>query len=590
MGMSTHSIESFDETKAVSILKNFLESQRTIKTFFGENEKTPNHDGFFELINRQNLPQKQFIVQIKKASKLKKNVKGENKGKYVYKLKTNFLEYVKQKVTESPAIYFVVDIDEDRIFWLYLSDEVLMNMEFEGRETVSYPFTEDNIINDITSFTKILNHIVMQRNKAFLNKTKEEIAEMQETVEYLNYYLDHDLKAIKESVLPNLWRFGIKSSEDPGVSIGINNRTDLIECRNAVALYPQMKGTNDSGLKEYYLDNENIFNFLTFDGKVNLKEYSRDSLHKIIISFFENGIPAKHLPNLVLFEILNTFIARTSCFFDDLNLQSIPLINIKNHYMLLGKYLQYILTDSGTNSVERAFRNEIILKKEKGANSFFDISRYKVLKDSFVAYMQTVQDENILFSPDLFSYITHDYYKYLDALVELEKRNIDTVPKIWDYDWLEICKMDNQEYYSTITWLFNKLLSQMPSVYAEAYENIFFCNNYKITNRYLYKTEQNKFNPTWSRVSYYFEKFKSDHLTFTYNSEIDKEIWFDDNKDEQLIGSICGWDFQSIFSMYIPIYTCLCCLLYNGICDALEFETRHIYISFNNCKVGVSLF
>lgn len=34
MGMSIHSIESFNETDAVNLLKQTLESNRTIKTFF----------------------------------------------------------------------------------------------------------------------------------------------------------------------------------------------------------------------------------------------------------------------------------------------------------------------------------------------------------------------------------------------------------------------------------------------------------------------------------------------------------------------------------------------------------------------------
>lgn len=46
MGISIHPIESFDETEAINILKALLESKHTIKTFFGENDRTPNHDGF----------------------------------------------------------------------------------------------------------------------------------------------------------------------------------------------------------------------------------------------------------------------------------------------------------------------------------------------------------------------------------------------------------------------------------------------------------------------------------------------------------------------------------------------------------------
>ena len=46
VGMATHSQSSFDDTKGVGILKEILESKNTIKTFFGENDKTPNHRSF----------------------------------------------------------------------------------------------------------------------------------------------------------------------------------------------------------------------------------------------------------------------------------------------------------------------------------------------------------------------------------------------------------------------------------------------------------------------------------------------------------------------------------------------------------------
>ena len=44
------------------------------KTFFNENDKTPNYDGFFEILSTKHLgkiPKKQFIVQIKGTENLK---------------------------------------------------------------------------------------------------------------------------------------------------------------------------------------------------------------------------------------------------------------------------------------------------------------------------------------------------------------------------------------------------------------------------------------------------------------------------------------------------------------------------------------
>lgn len=73
--MSIHSIESFDESESIKLLKDVLESKHTIKIFFGDNEKTPNHDGFFELVDSTLAPRKQFIVQIKKQKSSRQMLK-----------------------------------------------------------------------------------------------------------------------------------------------------------------------------------------------------------------------------------------------------------------------------------------------------------------------------------------------------------------------------------------------------------------------------------------------------------------------------------------------------------------------------------
>ena len=63
-GISKHDISSFNESDAINLLSNTLESNHTIKTFFSENDRTPNHDGFFELVDEEYTPKKQFIVCI----------------------------------------------------------------------------------------------------------------------------------------------------------------------------------------------------------------------------------------------------------------------------------------------------------------------------------------------------------------------------------------------------------------------------------------------------------------------------------------------------------------------------------------------
>ena len=181
-GMAKHSESAFNEADAIRLLADLLESEHTIKTFFKENDRTPNLDGFFELVGNDGDPKKQFIVQIKKTKALECATSGKYRGKYVYDLETAFLYYVKAKVAENPAIYFVVDIDNNRVFYIYLSDALLMQLNFEGHNTIRFGFDKKNIISNLSLFYEELDEIATQRNKKFVYKTEGEIAIMQEAV------------------------------------------------------------------------------------------------------------------------------------------------------------------------------------------------------------------------------------------------------------------------------------------------------------------------------------------------------------------------------------------------------------------------
>lgn len=590
MGMSIHSIESFDEAKAIKLLKDVLESEHTIKTFFGENDRTPNHDGFFELVDHTLAPRKQFIVQIKKTKKLTPNVIGINKGKYVYELKTNFLEYVKKKVTESPAIYFVVDIDENRIFWLYLSDEVLMSMNFEDREKVSYAFSEDNILSDITSFTTILNKIVAERNKIFLDKSKEEIIAMQDAVDYLNQYLDHDLKAIKDNVFPNLWRFGIKCSDNPGISIGIGQGMNMVNCSGAVALYPQIKGTNDSGVQEYMLDNDNLFNHLTLGKQVDLSEYSKDTLNKIIVLFFEKGIPAKYLPNTVLFELIHVFIQKSSCFFDSSDTSNITVNEANRRYMLLCKYAQYLLSCPSINDQEKNVQQTILNRLNRGQTAFFDIMSYRELTPTFSQYYKALKDDNQLFSPKLFLYISKEYYMYLDVLMELKNRNIDTIQQVWGYEWFSICQMNKEKCFNAFENIVKEWISQLALLYTETYEKMFHCNDYKTKNKYLLKVKPKTVGSTYIGVEYVYQKYKDIGLSLSYDPDFVEEVFSDSPIHNNYISTSYGIDLSSIFKDHMPLFYGLSCLLYNGLCETLNFEPQRLNILNKSFSGGIRFF
>ena len=582
--ISTHSFDSFKESETVGYLKTVLESTHTIKTFFGENDKTPNHDGFFELVDNESIPKKQFIVQIKKTKKLNKCKNGKNKGKYVYELKTNFLAYIKEKVTENPAIYFVVDIDEKRIFWIYLSDEILMQMDFEGRKRISYAFSDNDILDNINKFTEILNNIAQQRNKVFLHKTKEEIIEIQEAADYINQLLNHDFVSIKNSVFPNLWRFGIKCTKSPDISIGINGQMQTIPVSTAVALYPQIKGFQDTGIQEYTINNTNIFNHFSIGAETDLSKYSKDSLHKIIIEFFENKIPPQYLPDLILFELIDVFIQKSEPFFDSTNCLTINLQEVLRRLLLLAKYTQYIIDEKNLKPAEISEKTILSNWYKCGARQFYDIATHSYnqeLLNAFTSFTRTFDNNNFEVNKKIFSILKPEYYYYLNVIIELKKRKLDNLSSVWKYNWIEVCKLPVENFSVTMSDIVKKWISNLPTLYEETYNKVFDTNKYKVKNSYVFKIEPYVQGENFIEPLYTCKIYHNDKFILFYNDSITSD-W--NQEENNLEKASHGLGIDEIFKSKTPLFYSVSCLLYQGICDNLGFKLEGLNIGKNNLK------
>ena len=90
-----YSTSVFIESEGNLILKKALSFSKRLSCFFSENDKTPNTDGFFELIDDQGVPIKRFNVQIKSTSDL---IKGK------FSLDTKILNFVFSKVRNESLI------------------------------------------------------------------------------------------------------------------------------------------------------------------------------------------------------------------------------------------------------------------------------------------------------------------------------------------------------------------------------------------------------------------------------------------------------------------------------------------------------
>lgn len=492
-GMARHSESSFNEANAARMLSNLLESNHTIKTFFKENDRTPNHDGFFELVGKDGDPKKQFIVQIKKTKALEREANGKNKGKYIYDLETAFLYYIKAKVAESPAVYFVVDIDNNRIFYLYLSDEILMGLNFEGHQKVRYAFEESNVLVDVNSFYKEFNDIATERNKMFVNKSEEEIAKMQEAVEYLNTLLDSDLIRIKKYLFPGLWRFGIGLSQSSQFEITHYSKELKQEMvyrpdnTNMYCIYPQLKGKLDHSVGEFRGDGY----YRKFDciGELTPMEYVKENLGDIIKDFCQNP-PHELLPTIVLEELTFNHAMQIHHYIaDDTILKPNECLS---EVIMLFRYLDHIVFDELENEQECLFRNQILMNRKE--ISFFDSPAWGSITSELIDFSKkhSCDGKFSLHTDAIFRLIDIEGIRYYVALSELTKRPVSTITSVWKYNPIEYLK-ERTFLENDFKPICEEWFSHLPSLYHEFYNNMFDGNmKYLFSRRIEYCIEDNR--------------------------------------------------------------------------------------------------
>ena len=148
MNIGKVSPTDYKESAGIRLLSDSIEKEGLIKTFFRENDRTPNHDGYFLVSNiNSKLPEKEFIVQIKTTS----NPLKTKNSQYVYSIETKFFNYIITEVSENPAILFIIDIAKKIIYWKYISIEYLKKFKL-SQDSITIKFNDEDILDTDTFY------------------------------------------------------------------------------------------------------------------------------------------------------------------------------------------------------------------------------------------------------------------------------------------------------------------------------------------------------------------------------------------------------------------------------------------------------
>ena len=209
----------FNESNGNAELTLLLQSNKTIKTYFNENDKTRNDDGYFELLqysheSHKSIPFGQIRVQIKT---IEKNINNSNThgtfSDYKYSCDTKIFNAVRAGVFFDPAILLLWDVTERRAFYIMLSYEYVKSLEIIDEEKKMIYFNDSNIINDMDAFYKNMKEIYQERKDLVMPESQpissEDMEALQEGVDYLNELFFNKLQFIGRMNFRSLWKLGI---------------------------------------------------------------------------------------------------------------------------------------------------------------------------------------------------------------------------------------------------------------------------------------------------------------------------------------------------------------------------------------------
>lgn len=586
-GMAINSDSAFNEGKAIRILEDCLEKNRRIKTFFKENDRTPNYDGSFELIEGNGTPKKQFIVQIKKTKALKTSTTGKHAGKFAYRMQTEFLFYVKNKVVESPAIYFVVDVENEVIFYVYLSYELLISLDFEAKSSITFWFDKTDILEEDSFYHKMVT-IANERNEKYFMRPEEDIGRLQEAVYGLNTLLDTDFKKIKTAVFPDLWKFGIANSNASDFEIQFvgkeDNQVHFIHPQktSVYALYPQMKGQLDSGIKEY-TGAEKYFTSINMVDEVSPEEYVREVIHKIVRSFCENP-SFQLLPTKALMEIVYEQNERMKVL---LNGNSLNIKELLTRYYYLLDYLFKLLTADDITDQERIYREKITVNGSirKGSIDFND-SLWMQLQRPLLQYIEKNRNtgKHKINIELVLNVLSKKWIRYFLIIEELKSRGVSEISEIWHYRTEDVFA-GTKEATELIQQIIMQWWNDLPDVYNDFYSNVFETDKYRYKLKAKYSFDDHTKDYPYSIIGITEKIYKADNGINIQFSKLPLGTEFTDEDKQQGITSIISSLQPAEFvrdSRKTLFYDGIRCWLYQGICHALDIKPKGIKIGWSS--------
>lgn len=289
----------FKESKSISLIRDLLEKNNKIKVRTTEADKIPDLDGRISILDKNKHDR--IIVEVQ--SKTLPEEYNENKP-YHYDCDTKVLNVVQYNKSFNPVVLFLSDIKNNKLYYKIITKEYINKLNFNDQETKRIKFDDSDLyeesrfIEQIVDYAKLKTLIINKGENAlvtsYINGPNKYYHLMQEEIDKVNYCFDHDLKIIKDTLFPNVWKFGIAYNKtEKGFVLGI---------------YKIYKGSNDTLVKNFDIKNNYMLStFSNIDS--NISDVLKDWMNKCINEFYNvYMLHPKFCCNDVLSEIVFDFL------------------------------------------------------------------------------------------------------------------------------------------------------------------------------------------------------------------------------------------------------------------------------------------
>jgi len=201
-----------------------------VNLLLSSNDKTPNIDGYIELLDETNRTCGKISVQVK-------TVNGRDEGKKIFPCPTSLFGYASK--TTDIVFLFAVDLANKWILCKHISSRLIRQHSSKStQDSITIHFSDEEVITssnvekficylkklcshasqlffnseNILEENKLLKSKIMELNPSNINLSSSDIKEIQTFFECYNNLLDNEFLVVKEAVLRDVWKRGIAVS------------------------------------------------------------------------------------------------------------------------------------------------------------------------------------------------------------------------------------------------------------------------------------------------------------------------------------------------------------------------------------------